>query len=90
MLTGILVLNEPMPPRCADHEQGRDLSGRERQRIMFARVCLRRGPLLILDEATSTLDSENEIRVQRALAETFRVASMTEHADERPAFSPNF
>ena len=49
-------------------ENGAKLSGGERQRISIARALLKNAPIVLLDEATASLDVENETRVQEALS----------------------
>ncbi len=49
-------------------ENGSELSGGERQRISIARAFLKDAPIILLDEATASLDVENETKVQEALS----------------------
>lgn len=49
-------------------ENGGTLSGGERQRISIARALLKDAPVVLLDEATASLDPENEVLVQKALS----------------------
>ena len=49
-------------------ENGSTLSGGERQRISIARALLKDAPIILLDEATASLDPENEVLIQSAIS----------------------
>jgi ATP-binding cassette subfamily B protein len=53
-------------------ERGMKLSGGQRQRIAIARAFLMKAPIILLDEATSSLDTESEQSIQEALARLFK------------------
>lgn len=53
-------------------ENGCELSGGERQRISIARAFLKNAPIILLDEATASLDVENETLIQSALSELIK------------------
>jgi len=53
-------------------ERGSRLSGGERQRIAIARAILKDAPILLLDEATASIDPENELLIQQGLTNLMR------------------
>ena len=61
------IMEMPQRYQSIIGERGQRLSGGQRQRIAIARALLKNPPLLILGEATSELDTESELLVQRAL-----------------------
>jgi len=50
-------------------ENGSTISGGERQRISIARALLKNAPIVLLDEATASLDPENEVYIQQAISQ---------------------
>ncbi len=66
------ALRLPEGYRSMIGENGCELSGGERQRISIARAFLKDAPIILLDEATASLDVENETQIQAALSRLIR------------------
>jgi ATP-binding cassette subfamily B protein len=62
------ILNLPDGYQTMVGENGANLSGGEQQRISIARAMLKDAPIILLDEATASLDPENEIFIQNAIS----------------------
>ena len=73
-LAGCEEFSEKLPDKWDTNigENGCELSGGERQRISIARAFLKDAPIILLDEATASLDVENETKIQAALSRLIR------------------
>ena len=66
------VLKMPQGYQTVIGENGETLSGGERQRISIARALLKDAPIVLLDEATASLDVENETKIQAGISELIK------------------
>lgn len=63
------ILKLPQGYDTSEGEAGKRLSGGEKQRIAIARAILKNSPIIILDEATASIDPENEHLIQQTISE---------------------
>lgn len=63
------IMSLPQGYQTVVNEKGNNLSGGEKQRISIARAILKDAPIIILDEATASIDPENEHLIQQAIDE---------------------
>ena len=66
------IMNLPQGFDTVIGEGGASLSGGEKQRISIARCILKDAPIVILDEATASVDLDNERHIQEAITELVR------------------
>ena len=82
------IMGKPKGYDSVVGEKGTNLAGGERQRIAIARAILKNAPILVLDEATSSLDNESERMVQAALDELMKGRTYSPSVHRPSSFPP--